>query len=53
MAALRESPQGPRLLVVGYFNVDLEQPEGARIYEDIATDLMAAGLEDTPEHFMP
>ena len=43
---LKEPPQGSELMVVGYFNVDLAQPEGARIEKDIAVDLTAAVLED-------
>ena len=53
VAALRESPRGWELLVVGDFNADLVQSGGAWREEAIETALTAAGLEDMLAHFLP
>ena len=44
VAALKERPQGSKLLVVGYFNDYLEKPEGAECDEENMPALEAAGL---------
>ena len=44
VAALKYCPQGSELLVVGYLNAKLEEPEGYRREEEIAAVLAAAGL---------
>ena len=36
VAALKERPRGPKILVAGDFNVNLSYPEGDRKGEDIA-----------------
>ena len=52
-AALKERPQGAELLVAGYFNVKLSEPEVDRRQEDIAAALATEGLEDMSVHFLP
>ena len=51
-AALRECPQGSKLLVAGYLKAVLVQPEGSKREEDIAVALAATGLEDMLAHFL-
>ena len=51
--AIRRKPRGAELLVAGDFNVDIAAPEGDRRAEDIATELVTAGLEDMAWHFLP
>ena len=51
--ALNERPKGARLLVAGDFNANLEEPEGYRRGEDIASELETEGLEDMLVHFLP
>ena len=53
IAALIERPHKTELLVAGYFNMELTQPEVARRDEEITTTLGAAGLEDMVTHFLP
>ena len=52
VAALKERPQGTRLLVVGDFNVKLSDLEGDRRGEDIAAALATEGLEDMSTHLL-
>ena len=52
VAALRDHLQGTGLLVAGYFNIDLAQPEGSIIKEDIEAALEIMGLEDIKAHFL-
>ena len=49
--ALKECPWGLKLLVSGYLNTNLYQPEVDWREEEIAVSLTAAGLEDTSAHF--
>ena len=51
--AIQRKPQGAELLVAGDFNVDIPAPEGDQRAEDIATELVTAGLEDMAWHFLP
>ena len=53
VAAIGRKPPGAELMVAGYFNVDIMEPEGNRRAENIATDIATAGLEDMAQHFMP
>ena len=53
VAALKERPRGAKLLVVGYFNVNLAEPEGGRRGEDISAAMATEGLEYMSEHFLP
>ena len=53
VAALKERPRGSKLLVTGYFNANLTDPEGYRRGEDIAAALAKEGLEDMLAHFLP
>ena len=52
VAALKERPCVPELLVVGYFNVKLSDPECDQRGEYIAAALVTEGLEDMPAHFL-
>ena len=40
-------------MVAGYFNTNLEIPEGGINGEDIVVDIVAAGMEDISAHFLP
>ena len=51
--ALKERPKGAKLLVAGYMNANLAEPEGDRRGEDIAAALSTEGLEEMPAHFLP
>ena len=51
--AILRKPWGPELLVAGNLKVNIAAPEGDRWVEDIATDLVTAGLEDVAQHFLP
>ena len=53
VAALKERPWGAKLLVVGYLNISMEEPEGYRREEEIAAALTMAGIEDMSAHFLP
>ena len=53
VAALKERPRGDGLLVVGDFNVNLEELEGDRRGEDIAAAMETEGLEDMLVHLLP
>ena len=53
VAALKERTRGAELLVVGYFNVKLLDPEGDRREEEIAAELAMELLEDISAHFLP
>ena len=53
VAAMGRKPPGAELTVAGDFNVDILAPEGNRRLENIATDLVTAGVEDMAQHFMP
>ena len=53
IAVLKEQPQGTELMVAGYFNADLVQPEGDRRDENIAAVLAAVDLEGMSAHFLP
>ena len=44
---------GAKLLVSGYFNANLAEPEGDRRGEDIAAAMATEGLEDMSAHFLP
>ena len=50
--AKRSRPRGEELLVAGYFNVDLAQPEGESREEDITAALTEAVLGDMLAHFL-
>ena len=51
--ALKGRPKGAELLVAGYLNANLEDPEGDGRGEDIVAALAVEGLEDMPEQFLP
>ena len=53
VAAIGRKPLGAELMVAGDFNVDILAPKGNRRAENIATDLVTAGVEDMAQHFMP
>ena len=53
IAVLRERPQGSEIHVVGYFNAELAQPEGAIQEEEIEAAFAEAVLEDMLAHFLP
>ena len=53
VAALKYCPQGSELLVVGYLNAKLEEPEGYRREEETLAELTAAVLEEILAHFLP
>ena len=53
VAALGEFSRGFKLLVTGDFNANISIPEGAEWGEEIAAALVAAGLEDISDHFLP
>ena len=44
---------GTKLLVVGDFNTNLEEPEGDRRGEDITASMETEVLDDISEHFLP
>ena len=46
VAAIRKKPWGAELMVADDFNADIAAPEGDRRAENIATDIVTAGLED-------
>ena len=52
IAAIGRKLPGADLMVAGDSNVDILAPEGRRV-ENIATDLVTAGVEDMAQHFMP
>ena len=51
--AIRRKPWGAELLVAGDFNVNIAAAEGDQRVEDIAAELVTAGLEDMAQHFLP
>ena len=51
--ALKDKPQGAKLLVAGDFNVKLLEPEGDQRGEEITVALTTEGLEDMSSHFLP
>ena len=51
--AIRRKPRGAELLVAGDFNVNIAAAEGDQRVEDIAAELVTAGLEDMAQHFLP
>ena len=53
VAGLRERSRGSEFMVVIYFNADLARPERAEQDKEIAADLVASGLEDMSDHFLP
>ena len=53
IAMLKGWPQGAALLVVGYLNTTLTEPENNQMGTDIATALTAAGLEYMTMHSLP
>ena len=53
VAALKERPRGAALLVAGYLNTTMTEPENEQRGTDIAAALTAEGLEDTTTHFLP
>ena len=50
--AIRQNPLRAVLLVAGNFNADLAALEGNRCIEEIAVDIVTAGLEDMYTHFL-
>ena len=52
VAALKEGPRGAELLVAGYSNVKLSEPEGDRRGEDIAAAMATEGIKDISAHFL-
>ena len=52
VAALKERPQGAKLLVMGDMNVKLSDMEGYWRGEEIASALITEGMEDMPDHFL-
>ena len=53
VAALKERPKGAELLVAGYLNINLSEPEDDRRGEDITSAMAMEGLEDMSEQFLP
>ena len=53
IAALKERPQGTKLLVAGDFNAKLLEPEGSCRGEEILATLALEVLEDISAHFLP
>ena len=53
VVALKGCPRGAELLMAGYFNVNLAEPEGDRRGEDITAAMAMEGLEDMLAHFLP
>ena len=52
VAAFKELPLGAKLLVAGDLNVNLADPEGDRMDEEIAAALTKTGLEDMLTQFL-
>ena len=50
VVSLRERHWVAEILVVGGFNADLVQPEGAGQYKESVAALVTAELEDMPVH---
>ena len=53
VAALKERPQGAKLLVAGDLNAKLSDLEGYRRVEEIAAALTTVGMEDMSENLLP
>ena len=53
VTALKERPRGAELLVAGYFNTKILEPEGDRSGAEIAATLATEGLKDMSAHFLP
>ena len=53
VAAIKDSPKGTTLVVVGDLNTELEDPENDQRGTDIAAAMKAAGVEDMTAHSLP
>ena len=52
VAAIKERLWGAELLVAGYLNINLEDPDGYQREEEIAASFTMAGIEDMPDHVL-
>ena len=53
VSALKERPRGAALLVVGYLNMNLTEPENYWSGTEIAAALTEEGIKDMAAHFLP
>ena len=53
VAALKECPQGAKLLVVGDLNVNLAEAEVDQMEKEIAAVMTTTGLEEIQAHLIP
>ena len=53
VAAIGKRPWGAALMVVGYFNTTLVEPEECEQDEGVVAYLEEEGLEDMTVHFLP
>ena len=53
VGALKDCPKGAEILMAGYMNAKLVEPEGDRRGEDIAAALATEVLEEMSAHFLP
>ena len=52
VTSIIQQPRGGKLMLAGYFNVDLATPEGHLRYKTIASALSTAGFEEMSSHFL-
>ena len=52
VTSIIQQPRGGKLMLAGYFNVDLATPEGHSRYKMIASALSTAGFEEMSSHFL-